>query len=83
MEREELFSSYFLPKTSIHAVLMSTHSLCFRAKIRKTYTPVHTSFTILNDTSNVTDKVFAIFSKVCKIFKRKFQGSAKNIWDDS
>ena len=34
---------------------------------------------ILNDTSNVTDRVFAIFSKLCKILKRKFQGSAKNI----
>ena len=32
---------------------------------------------ILNDTSNVTDRVFVIFSKVCKIFKRKFQGSEK------
>ena len=35
---------------------------------------------ILNDTSNVTDRVFAIFSNlVCKTFKPKFQGSAKNI----
>ena len=34
---------------------------------------------ILNDTSNVTDRVFAIFSKLCKTFKPKFQGSAKNI----
>ena len=25
---------------------MSTHNLCFRAKIRKMYTPVHPSFTI-------------------------------------
>ena len=32
---------------------------------------------ILNDSSNVTDRVFAIFSKLCKILKRKFQGSAK------
>ena len=28
------------------AVLTSTHNLCFRAKIRKMYTPVHASFTI-------------------------------------
>ena len=34
---------------------------------------------ILNDTSNVTDRVFAIFSKLFKTFKLKFQGSAKNI----
>ena len=34
---------------------------------------------ILNDTSNVTDRVFAIFSKLCKSFKPNFQGSAKNI----
>ena len=32
---------------------------------------------ILNDTSNVTDRVFAIFSKLCKTFNPKFQGSAK------
>ena len=25
---------------------MSTHNLCFRAKIKKKYTPVHPSFTI-------------------------------------
>ena len=25
---------------------MSTHNLCFRAKIRKMYTPVHPSFTV-------------------------------------
>ena len=31
----------------IEAVLTSTHSICFRAKIRKKmYTPVHPSFTI-------------------------------------
>ena len=34
---------------------------------------------ILDDTSNVTDTVFAIFSNLCKTFKPKFQGSAKNI----
>ena len=34
---------------------------------------------ILNNTSNVTDRVFAIFSKLCKTFKPKFKGSAKNI----
>ena len=34
---------------------------------------------ILNDTANDTDRVFAIFSKLCKAFKPKFQGSAKNI----
>ena len=34
---------------------------------------------ILNDTSNVTDRVFAIFSKLCKTFKPKFQGNAKTI----
>ena len=28
------------------AVLTSTHNLCFRAKIRKMYTPVNPSFTI-------------------------------------
>ena len=32
---------------------------------------------ILNDTSNVTDRVFAIFSKLCKTFKPKFQGVRK------
>ena len=38
---------------------------------------------ILNDTSNVTDRVFAVFSKLCKIhvLKQKFQGSAKNIYE--
>ena len=41
------------------------------------YNYIHTC--ILNDTSKVTDRVFAIFSKLCKILKRKFQGSAKNI----
>ena len=40
---------------------------------------LHILFTILNVTSNVTDRVFAIFSKLCKKFKPKFQGSAKNI----
>ena len=44
-------------------VLTSTHDLCFGGKIRKMYTPVNPSFTILNDTSNITDRVFAIFSK--------------------
>ena len=34
---------------------------------------------ILNDTSNATEIVFSIFSKLCKIFKRKCQGSEKNI----
>ena len=29
------------------AVLTSTHNLCFRAKIRKKYTPANPSFTIL------------------------------------
>ena len=38
---------------------------------------------ILNDTSNVTDSFFAIFSKLCKVFKRKFHGSEKNIRDGS
>ena len=28
------------------AVLMSTHNLCFRAKIRKMYTPVKPNFTM-------------------------------------
>ena len=32
---------------------------------------------ILNDTSNVTDRMFAIFSKLCKTLNLKFQGSAK------
>ena len=38
-----------------------------------------TSKIILNDTSNVTDRVFAIFSKLCKTYKPKFRGSAKHI----
>ena len=32
---------------------------------------------ILNDNSSATDRVFAIFSKLCKIFKQKCQGSGK------
>ena len=40
---------------------------------------LHCLQNILNNTSNVTDRVFAIFSKLCKVFKRKFQGSEKNI----
>ena len=37
------------------------------------------SIRILNNTSNVTDSGFAIFSKLCKTFSPKFRGSAKNI----
>ena len=37
------------------------------------------NYIYIYDTSNVTDKVFAIFSKLCKTFNPKFQGSAKNI----
>ena len=32
---------------------------------------------ILNDSSNITNRIFAIFSKLYKISKRKFQGSGE------
>ena len=34
------------PPSLSEAVLMSTHDLCFRAKIGKMYTPVNPNFTI-------------------------------------
>ena len=40
------FLIFILLRTYTEAVLTSTHNLCFRAKIRKKYTPLHPSFTI-------------------------------------
>ena len=40
------FFLIFAQNINLEAVLTSTHDLCFRAKIRKMYTPVNPSFTI-------------------------------------
>ena len=41
------FCSKYRLRVHVAPVLRSTHNLCFRAKIRKFYTPVNPSFTVI------------------------------------